>query len=781
MTDGTPSRKRPRPVVSCLRCRGKKLKCDRVVPCQNCSKAGCPTECAFHPGLGEPDSKHVRPRDSQSRDSGVPASSAHRSQPGNPPTPAPTAAPASDIGLIVDLRQRLARVEDVFRTLQSPVHAPIPIPIPRDAASRETTPTVPPRAPSAAPPAPPHQYVGTLVAKGRRTRYHGQNSRISLLNQFPDAKAFIERCTKDSAVVALAREVQCLQIKARHSVDNPESLLDRKVSDELTQMRAALPAKDVCGHLIEVYLLNMEKTLRILYVPDFASVYSMFSVSPSSDITQRAAFVPLLTAVLAVGWSLTDPSFRLEHPALGQYLQTEAIPLVRAWMQKLTRKPRTEFMTLQVEALLVLGQQLRLEPPEDLWRATGTLVRSAMVLGLHLDSPVSPGLTPGEIEIRRRLWITIVEMDLQASIAAGMPVALPVLDPLHLPANLNDQDFIENASTLPPARPLHEWTDALALVTLATSLPHRLRAVSLAQSTPPGRDLGLIAAQGRRVEECLRQVPPCLSLQLNHLPCTADSPTRLLNRVLLDLYLRRPLLCLYRPVVMGENRPDRLFLEIQRVCLDSSLVVLSHQDQFDPRVADLDVFPSSRYWDIFQLLCRNDISCAALSVCAYMRLSTAQQTAAQLEFAPGIRTTTHTKASLTRVLENTLEGLTRTIDAPGSNMKDVLLLAVALPSVRAQGSAEQKNQWMEQGAVKALSACRQHLLAIISELKLPPNNAGDAFIESICQPPEDPSFPPIARLQSPDFMADPAGQATEFINFERDLFSFENGSFLWNL
>jgi Fungal Zn(2)-Cys(6) binuclear cluster domain. len=30
------ARKRPRPVVSCLRCREKKLKCDRVVPCQNC-------------------------------------------------------------------------------------------------------------------------------------------------------------------------------------------------------------------------------------------------------------------------------------------------------------------------------------------------------------------------------------------------------------------------------------------------------------------------------------------------------------------------------------------------------------------------------------------------------------------------------------------------------------------------------------------------------------------------------------------------------------------------
>lgn len=43
------SRKRPRPVVSCLRCREKKLKCDRLSPCQNCTKLpGGLTECTYN-------------------------------------------------------------------------------------------------------------------------------------------------------------------------------------------------------------------------------------------------------------------------------------------------------------------------------------------------------------------------------------------------------------------------------------------------------------------------------------------------------------------------------------------------------------------------------------------------------------------------------------------------------------------------------------------------------------------------------------------------------------
>lgn len=43
------SRKRPRPVVSCLRCREKKLKCDRLLPCQNCTKTpGGSAECTYN-------------------------------------------------------------------------------------------------------------------------------------------------------------------------------------------------------------------------------------------------------------------------------------------------------------------------------------------------------------------------------------------------------------------------------------------------------------------------------------------------------------------------------------------------------------------------------------------------------------------------------------------------------------------------------------------------------------------------------------------------------------
>ncbi|GJP92881.1 Zn2Cys6 transcription factor [Aspergillus niger] len=782
--DASLTRKRPRPVVSCLRCRKKKLKCDRVMPCENCSKAGCAPDCVFHPS---PDGVDNVPDQPSAKRMHLPPDFPFPSDPRGDPASARLPPPPAAIGLLEDLQQRLQRVEEVLslKPLTRSYAGSL-----KDVVARDASPSVRQTTPSThAPP-----YPGTLVVKGKgtRSRYHGQNNRTTLLHQFSEAREFIERCTKDSAILGLAKEVQFLQSKSKMPMSSPESMPDLDYSPELLQMQSSLPSKAVCDRLVNLYTTNFERTLRMLHVPSFLRQYADFWNAPGPDAERSAAFLPQLTAVLAAALPLEDPSFRLEYSSVWEYLQTPAVNLVRVWLQKLGRKQRTELVSLQIEALVLLARRLRLASQEELWRATGTLVRSAMVVGLHLDLSGNKQLSPFQIEVRRRLWITIVEMDLQTSIASGMPVTIPDLDfdPL-IPTNLNDTDFDESTTELPPAKPLHEWTDTLAQVTLASSLPHRIRAMSMVRTSSPGMDLRDIVKQGRRLEECLRQIPPPLKLDPSPIHGETPGPALLLNRVLLDVYMRRPLLCLYRPIVMGESREDQLFLEIEQACLESSLVVLSYQDYFDPNVADLDVFKSTAYWDVFQLFCKNDIPWAALSVCGYMKLSNQQHSGAPTPMAPAPAyspsqpTTTHTKASLTRIVENTLDGLTRTIGETGSNIKDVMLLAVVLQSVRARGSAELKERWMQQGAVKALSACRQHLLPSVAQQSFAFNLTDFAQMLQTTQPifptTTDPGYTPSTQPQLPDFLAESSALATEFNNFRGDPFAFEDGSFAWNM
>lgn len=511
----------------------------------------------------------------------------------------------------------------------------------------------------------------------------------------------------------LAKEVQFLQSKSQVSIASPESLSGVDSFPELQTILVSLPPKATCDYLVEVYIRNFENVFRIVHVPTFLQEYAFFWAGEGHETPFLSMFVPLLTAVMCVSVMFNPVPPLTEDPSSWDYLKSQlAVGNVQAWLRKLPRKHKIEFATLQTEALLFLARQLRIVSSEELWKAGGSLIRSAMIMGLHVNVTGAATLSPFQAECRRRLWITIVEMDLQASIVAGMPVMTPDLDfsPL-TPSNLNDEDFDRNSKSLPPAKPLHELTDSLPQIILARALALRIRTMNLLQHTTPQGTVNERVEQGRRIEEYLKQVPDILKPESDS---ESNDPTAVLSHVILDIFIRRPLLCLYRPVIASDMHDEPHFNEIQRACLESSIAMLSYQDLFDPYVVDLDASNSSAYWAVFQTFFQNDIIWGALGICDYMKAinqqSNAQSPANELSELSN-SSGQHSKANLTRLVENTLDSLARRIGEKGSNMKDILLLAVVLQSVRARGPLEQKERRMSHGAKKALSACRQHLLS----------------------------------------------------------------------
>lgn len=107
------SRKRPRPVVSCLRCREKKLKCDRVAPCQNCVKGGSEAECTYHQ---QPDSvdPHSQPKPKRAQIAEA-----------NEPDPRTPWAMGPSIGIIEDLQRRVLKLESLHAVRHANSFGPI--------------------------------------------------------------------------------------------------------------------------------------------------------------------------------------------------------------------------------------------------------------------------------------------------------------------------------------------------------------------------------------------------------------------------------------------------------------------------------------------------------------------------------------------------------------------------------------------------------------------------------------------------------------------------------
>ncbi|ATZ55951.1 hypothetical protein BCIN_12g04950 [Botrytis cinerea B05.10] len=719
------SRKRPRPVVSCLRCREKKLKCDRLLPCQNCTKIpNGSAECTYNhdptksisksrptthsPGDRTPDLKFTP---SVGNNSNVIQ--------GN-----------GGVGVVEELQSRVARLEELLQVtgklsniqkLSSQPSQPSQ-PSPTHKVSKRTN------APSRLIPG-----LCTLIVKGSRSRYHGQNDRITLLNQFPEAKDFINKsATSNTSIINLAKDVQYLQQKSQSHFRMRKETLSQESAAVLSKLREFLPGKPVCDRLLKIYTDNFEKSSRILHVPSFLRLYSHFWTSPDDKIFQSSPFLPQLTAILAICYKFLDSDSGFDDDQK-TYLEMASLELVAAWTDTLSRKQAIDISTLQTETLLLLARQLQLISSDKLWCATGALVRSAMVMGLHLRPADFKKISPFHAELRRRLWATIVQMDLQASMAASMPSIVPDIDFSQLaPANLNDADFDESSTELPPSRPLYEWTDSLAQVTLAMSLAQQLKVVSLIRDISPEMDLTEVVREGRKLEELLRRVPVPLKLD----GTLQRSPSHLLDCVLLDIYLRRPFLNLYRLFLWDERQDDPLFREMQQICLESSVAIVSYQDYFDPSVADLDLLSTNLHWTMFQICCKNDVLAAVLSICQYIKASasgsqsnepspgfTPNQFSTTLPSPPA--TNTHfSKARLTRIVEGTLEGFTKRVGEFGSDLKDVLMISVAMQSVRATGTSNLKESLMHEGAKKALSTCRQTLLQSFpgEEMKLPSNN-----------------------------------------------------------
>lgn len=216
----------------------------------------------------------------------------------------------------------------------------------------------------------------------------------------------------------------------------------------------------------------------------------------------------------------------------------------------------------------------------DGWLLVSMILRLAMRMGYHRDPDHFPGISPFDGEMRRRIWTTILVLDLNLSLETGQPrSATDTHTDTKEPGNLRDCDFEEDTTEMPSPRPETEWTPVLPLIA-------RRRLVSA---------LGLIcdmSADGNapsydeviRVDALLedvhkRAIPPMLRWGTMRHPIT-DSPNLVIQRVSVETTYYKSRILLYRralinyPVPQSRER-DR---ESARICLDSALKILSFQE-----------------------------------------------------------------------------------------------------------------------------------------------------------------------------------------------------------
>lgn len=166
--------KRPRLVKSCAICRNKKLKCDRLLPCHQCSKSGRAPQCYY--GREDENIPQARATEESSLESGqrrrkIPSPTGFaevRSHVGLPAILPPTPALENNesIGVIENLQNRVDKLEKLLSS-----HPELSA-----ESSRQFSLGSKPGAGSLT-------NVGTLNVKGLRSRFQGLYQKHTLLNE----------------------------------------------------------------------------------------------------------------------------------------------------------------------------------------------------------------------------------------------------------------------------------------------------------------------------------------------------------------------------------------------------------------------------------------------------------------------------------------------------------------------------------------------------------------------------------------------------------------------
>lgn len=187
-----------------------------------------------------------------------------------------------------------------------------------------------------------------------------------------------------------------------------------------------------------------------------------------------------------------------------------------------------------------------------------------MAAGLHREPTfLSSKISVFDQEMRRRLWFSILELEMQTSCDRGMrastaPDDWDVLPPL----NIHDEDFNQSTQSLPATKPLTEFTRSSFLCKAVQHLPLRMELLSRINNVSRTLELDAVMAFDDRIRQLL-----------DSLPEWPDRAQTAVPKTMSRLVLHEFLLLLHQPFALYPVEESRFFYS-RCASRDSALTVM---------------------------------------------------------------------------------------------------------------------------------------------------------------------------------------------------------------
>ncbi|SPO04277.1 uncharacterized protein DNG_06960 [Cephalotrichum gorgonifer] len=438
-----PSRKRQRVRLSCLECRRRKLSCNRQLPCDRCIRSETPSRCQYETRSGKV----------------INAASDFSSLP--PDFRRPEAVTSTirerDHERIRKLEHEIVQLRKDMSRQRGSLEGSTPMATSSPSTQAAEGDTADDSRNSA-------QNMPFPTEKGElrfvrfkefRTRFLGPHSAAMAMAELTGLSPFMKETADE-----LLRSVK---LHSRKDRKKRTEVRERLGLEPDAHLESLLPTKEESDTLVTVYLDTFEQLHRIVHIPTFRRQYANFWEPPETRPAgaRRAAFTALVLSIMSISCCLYS------HPTI-QFIgmmsdnHTSAVKWVTAvddWLTRQSQKHR-KLIHYQIACLLYLGKRVNTIKKKRFWTGAGALIQDGISLGLHRDTRHMAGkMSAYNQEMRRRIWATVQELDMQASFDFGLPTLLSQVHyDVSAPSNLDDNEFDEDTAEVPPSRPPEVYT-----------------------------------------------------------------------------------------------------------------------------------------------------------------------------------------------------------------------------------------------------------------------------------------------------------------------------------
>ncbi|RMZ83378.1 hypothetical protein DV737_g1673, partial [Chaetothyriales sp. CBS 132003] len=315
-----------------------------------------------------------------------------------------------------------------------------------------------------------------LRGRSFKTQYFGPSHAASLLLQFEELSTFVRDILK--------RPPGFVKFKDHFKESRKMLRFASDVDEEITFERlvAMVPSRERADAFVGQYYETYETTYRVLHTPSFTREYEQFWSERGS--AREWFVVQLLLVCASVNWAVAgDTDAFVGRSSVNREKATRWIKAAESWIERQSHK-HTPLEYYQTHILLFIAKRNICYKVKREWTVAGTLLRLAMAAGFHREPTLlSHKISVFDQEMRRRLWYTVVELEVQASCTRGMRAAISADDwDCLAPLNIHDEDFNETTQVMPSALPLTTFTRTSFLVSAASHVALRLEMLNAINS-----------------------------------------------------------------------------------------------------------------------------------------------------------------------------------------------------------------------------------------------------------------------------------------------------------